>query len=80
MAQQAAAQHINAADALPSANEDVPTLEEIDDDDENVDATGVEEKDIEMVMNQASVSRNKAIKALKKNENDLVNAIMELTM
>ena len=48
----------------------------MDDDDENVDATGVEEKDIEMVMSQASVSRNKAIKALKKNENDLVNAIM----
>ena len=61
---------------MPSANEAIPTLEEVDDDDENVDATGVEEKDIEMVMSQASVSRNKAIKALKKNENDLVNAIM----
>jgi len=31
-------------------------------------------------MSQANVSRNKAIKALKKADNDLVNAIMELTM
>lgn len=40
----------------------------------------MEEKDIELVMSQASVSRNKAIRALKKTDNDLVNAIMELTM
>ncbi|CAO3635663.1 unnamed protein product [Cunninghamella echinulata] len=47
---------------------------------EEVDATGVEEKDIELVVNQVNVSRNKAIKALKNNDNDTVNAIMELTM
>ncbi len=41
-----------------------------------VDETGVEEKDIELVVQQANVSRNKAIKALKKNNNDIVNAIM----
>lgn len=41
-----------------------------------VDATGLEEKDIELVMSQANVSRNKAVKALKKAEGDLVNAIM----
>lgn len=51
-----------------------------EDDDEEVDATGVEDKDIELVVTQANVSRNKAIKALKNNENDVVNAIMELTM
>jgi len=49
-------------------------------DDEEVDATGVEEKDIELVMSQANVSRTKAIKALKKTDNDIVNAIMDLTM
>ncbi|KAI1728378.1 NAC domain-containing protein [Ditylenchus destructor] len=52
----------------------VPTEEESDG--EEVDATGIEEKDIELVMSQANVSRNKAIKALKKADNDLVNAIM----
>lgn len=49
-------------------------------DDEEVDETGVEEKDIELVIQQSNVSRKKAIKSLKKNENDIVNAIMELTM
>lgn len=51
-----------------------------EEDDEEVDATGVEDKDIELVVTQANVSRNKAIKALKNNDNDVVNAIMELTM
>ena len=51
-----------------------------DDDDEEVEADGVEEKDIELVMSQANVSRGKAVKALKNNTNDIVNAIMELTM
>jgi len=51
-----------------------------EDDDEEVDAEGVEDKDIELVMTQANVSRSKAIKALKNNANDIVNAIMELTM
>jgi len=49
-------------------------------DDEEVDATGVEEKDIELVCQQSNVSRKKAIKALRSNDNDIVNAIMELTM
>jgi nascent polypeptide-associated complex subunit alpha len=49
-------------------------------DDEEVDATGIEEKDIELVCQQAGVSRKKAVKALKKHESDIVNAIMELTM
>uniref|UniRef100_A0A915DCT0 NAC-A/B domain-containing protein n=1 Tax=Ditylenchus dipsaci TaxID=166011 RepID=A0A915DCT0_9BILA len=54
--------------------------EEQESDGEEADATGIEEKDIELVMSQANVSRNKAIKALKKADNDLVNAIMELKM
>ena len=41
-----------------------------------VDETGVEAKDIELVMSQANVSRVKAVKALKNNSNDIVNAIM----
>ena len=44
-----------------------------------VDETGVEGKDIELVMSQAGCSRAKAVKALKENDNDLVNAIMSLT-
>eukprot|EP00475_Leptophrys_vorax_P042694 TRINITY_DN80523_c0_g1_i1.p1 TRINITY_DN80523_c0_g1~~TRINITY_DN80523_c0_g1_i1.p1 ORF type:complete len:209 (+),score=59.97 TRINITY_DN80523_c0_g1_i1:180-806(+) len=46
---------------------------------EDVDATGVEEKDIELVMTQAGVSRGKAISALKSTNGDIVDAIMRLT-
>ncbi|XP_062519446.1 nascent polypeptide-associated complex subunit alpha-like [Corticium candelabrum] len=49
-------------------------------DDEEVSDEGVEAKDIELVQQQANVSRSRAIKALKNNANDIVNAIMELTM
>merc|ERR1712141_873143 len=34
----------------------------------------IEDKDIELVMAQAGVSKAKAVKALKKNNNDIVNA------
>lgn len=56
------------------------TVKEESDDDEEVDDTGLEEKDIELVKTQAGVGRNRAIKALRNNNNDIVNAIMELTM
>ncbi|KAJ6796273.1 nascent polypeptide-associated complex subunit alpha-like protein 1 [Iris pallida] len=48
-------------------------------DDEDVDDTGVEPKDIELVMTQAGVSRSMAIKTLKFADGDIVSAIMELT-
>eukprot|EP00245_Coleochaete_scutata_P017745 TRINITY_DN8861_c0_g1_i1.p1 TRINITY_DN8861_c0_g1~~TRINITY_DN8861_c0_g1_i1.p1 ORF type:complete len:211 (-),score=82.75 TRINITY_DN8861_c0_g1_i1:583-1215(-) len=56
----------------PSASADA-------DDDEDVDETGVEPKDIELVMTQAGVSRAKAVAALKSCDGDIVSAIMELT-
>ena len=49
--------------------------DEEEDDGEEVDDTGLEEKDIELVMAQASVSRKKAAKALKENDNDIVNSM-----
>lgn len=54
--------------------------EEEEDDDEEVDDSGLEAKDIELVMTQASVSRKKAVKALKENGNDIVNSIMALSI
>lgn len=41
-----------------------------------MDDGGLEQRDIELVMAQANVSRAKAIRALKHNKNDIVNAIM----
>jgi nascent polypeptide-associated complex subunit alpha len=58
----------------------VPKIEEEEDDEGEVDEEGVEAKDIELVMQQAAVSKAKAVKALKNNGNDIVNAIMDLTM
>ena len=74
-----AAQKFNATEA-PQPNEmgasGPAAIAEEDEDDGDVDAKGVEDK----VMSQANVSRSKAVKALKNNANDIVNAIMELTM
>merc|ERR1711955_82718 len=81
-AQMEAANKFKAAEVpqVPDAGLSAAQALEDDGDDEEVEADGVEEKDIELVMSQANVSRGKAVKALKNNTNDIVNAIMELTM
>lgn len=68
---------VGAADPAGNNATVAPIAEE---DEEEVDDTGVDEKDIELVMSQANVARARAIRALKNNSNDIVNAIMELTM
>lgn len=50
-----------------------------DDEEEEVDETGVEARDIDLVMTQAGVSKAKAVKALRTHDGDIVSAIMELT-
>ncbi|XP_031382332.1 nascent polypeptide-associated complex subunit alpha-like protein 2 [Punica granatum] len=50
-----------------------------EEEEEEIDETGVEPHDVELVMTQATVSRSKAVKALKSNNGDIVSAIMELT-
>lgn len=47
---------------------------------EEVELSDIDAKDIETVMKQANVSRAKAIRAMKDNDNDIVNAIMSLSM
>ncbi|PHH73335.1 hypothetical protein CDD80_3896 [Ophiocordyceps camponoti-rufipedis] len=91
-AQQAAAQQLAAAGAegdhaghnhgesSKAAETTEAKKEEDDDDGEEVDAEGLEDKDIELVMTQANVSRKKAVKALKENDNDIVNSIMALSI
>ncbi|KAG0127411.1 putative nascent polypeptide-associated complex subunit [Tuber indicum] len=54
--------------------------EEEEEDGEEVDEEGLENKDIELVMAQATVSRKRAVKALKENDNDIVNSIMALSV
>merc|ERR1711869_82537 len=65
---------------LEVGGDDAPKLEVAEGDDEaDEDAAGLDENDIELVVKQAGVTKAKAIKALKQNENDVVNAIMALS-
>jgi nascent polypeptide-associated complex subunit alpha len=80
-AQQMAAQQFKApATEAPAADAETPAVEAAVEDDEEVDASGIDAKDIQLVMSQAGVSQAKAVAALRSNDNDIVNAIMELTM
>ncbi|KAI9722532.1 MAG: GAL4 enhancer protein [Chrysothrix sp. TS-e1954] len=45
-----------------------------------IDDSGLEQKDIELVMGQANCSKRKACKALKENDGDIVNSIMALSI
>lgn len=65
--------------AAAAAAAAAPAAPATDEPEEEVDETGVEAKDIELVMSQAVCSRAKAVKALKENDGDLVNSIMSLT-
>ncbi|KAI0064645.1 nascent polypeptide-associated complex, alpha subunit [Artomyces pyxidatus] len=56
-------------------DDDIPELEE-EGADGPVDETGVDPKDIELVMAQVNCSRAKAVRALKDSGGDLINAIM----
>jgi len=71
---------VDAAQLLETPGAAASKAAEVEDDDEPVDETGLEPRDIELVISQAGVSRAKAARALRKNDGDLVNAIMELTM
>lgn len=66
------------ASATEGDNKVTPIQEESDE--EEIADSGIEEKDIDLVVSQVNVSRSKAIRALKNNNNDIVNAIMELSM
>jgi nascent polypeptide-associated complex subunit alpha len=65
-------------EAAPAQEPQAPKIEEIRDD-EPVDETGISSADIELLMSQSSVSRARAVKALKATNGDIVNAIMQLT-
>lgn len=67
-----------AADAIESSG--APAADAAaEGDDEDEDAGDLSNDDIELVMQQANVSRGKAIKALKLHDADIVNAIMSLS-
>jgi len=64
------------AKVLQEAKAEELVVSEQPESEEELDAEGVEPNDIDLVMSQAGVSRSKAVKALRENKNDIVNAIM----
>lgn len=63
-----------------AVEDDAPeAVEEADEEDDDVEAGDIEEKDIELVISQVSCSRGKAINALKASNKDVVEAIMALS-
>ena len=80
-AQQDAASASASTPAMPEMEEAAPASDDAAAaaEEEVVDETGLDSKDIELVMSQAGCNRAKAVKALKDNEGDLVNSIMSLT-
>ncbi|CCM02395.1 uncharacterized protein FIBRA_04493 [Fibroporia radiculosa] len=55
-------------------DDDIPELEAVEEG--PVDETGVDPKDIELVIQQVGCSRAKAVRVLKESGGDLINAIM----
>ena len=81
---------LSAAQQLAGGNPGAPTLEQsgadADDDDDDIpdleapeddgplDETGVDPKDIDLVMQQVNCTRAKAVRVLKESGGDLINA------
>jgi nascent polypeptide-associated complex subunit alpha len=78
--QQQAAQQYSQAPPAASQAKPAAASAAASSDDSNVDESGVDPKDIELVVGQAGCTRGQAVVALRNNDSDIVNAIMELTM
>eukprot|EP00440_Ansanella_granifera_P066756 gb/GFBE01072396.1/.p1 GENE.gb/GFBE01072396.1/~~gb/GFBE01072396.1/.p1 ORF type:complete len:185 (+),score=75.96 gb/GFBE01072396.1/:1-555(+) len=78
-AQASAAQQMagGAGMAEPKKEAAAAAVEEADEGE--VDEEGIEAKDIDLVMSQVSCTRGKAVAALRANNNDIVEAIMQLS-
>jgi len=78
-AQASAAEQFKASpDAAAAGATDRAAAPAAEEDNEQVDETGLDPDEIQTVMSQANTSRSKAVKALKKHKN-IVDAILELT-
>lgn len=64
---------VSASKAAADDDDEMPELEPAEEEGE-VDETGVDAKDIELVMAQVNCSRAKAVRVLKESGGDLINA------
>lgn len=73
--QQAASQKFQA----PEEAEEQPAEEKTEEvEEEVVDETGINPDDISFVIEQTKCTRAQAVKALRENDNDMINAVMAL--
>ncbi|KAF4670754.1 hypothetical protein FOZ61_008770 [Perkinsus olseni] len=70
---------VESSESTEATKAEAAAAAEPEEDEGEVDETGVEAKDIELVMSQVNCSRAKAVKALKAANNDIVEAIMQLS-
>lgn len=63
----------SSVDREPADDDDIPELEAVEEDG-NIDETGVDPKDIELVIQQVGCTRAKAVRVLKESGGDLINA------
>ena len=71
-----------APDAKDEAGkDDKGKLEDVkeEDEDEDVEDANIKEDDVQQIMSQAGVERKQAVKALKENNYDVVETIVNLT-
>ena len=73
--QQAAAQKFQAPEEPAETKEETPAEPA---EEEVVDETGLNPDDITFVMEQTKCTRAAAVKALRENDNDMINAVMAL--
>ncbi len=72
--------HMRAGSTLDGGRQEQEQEQEEEEGEEEVDESGMDPKDIALVQMQAQCSRSTAVMALRGNDMDIVNAIMELTM
>lgn len=74
--QQAAAQKFQAPEEPAAETKEEAPAEAVEE--EAVDETGLNPDDITFVMEQTKCTRAAAVKALRENDNDMINAVMAL--
>jgi nascent polypeptide-associated complex subunit alpha len=78
LSQQMAPRMTHTPEVSKSTSSRAPKIEEIEETGD-LDESGLEQKDIELVMSQVSCTRRKAVNALRAANGDIVEAIMQLS-
>lgn len=76
---QAAQQFTHAAPEVAKVASSGSNAQQLEVDESNIDDSGLDQKDIELIISQVNCSRGKAVAALRAANGDIVEAIMQLS-